>query len=388
MTPGISRRRLIARGGGMGVALTGLPGLLAACGGVEGTDKKASTAPKPAPVSHPKTAIDEWTFANWPLYMDKKLLKEFDRRFGGHVKYVEEINDNFEFFGKVRQQLQQGSSIKRDLLVLTDPVVPRFVRADWLEPIDRANVPNAANLVENLATISYDPERRYTLPYQAATLGLGYNAEVTGREVRSMRDLFGSEFKGRTALFTDPYFSAPMVLLMNGKDPGKATVDDVLAAVETIAAANAKGQFRRFTGNDYTTDLVKGNVAVCLAWSGDIIQLQQDNPNLHFVYPDEGTVQVVDNLLMPKGAEHPYAAETFMNYLYDPEVAARLTKYIGYYSPVKGVREILSRTDPELADDPLIFPPDEVLRQTHLLPALTPAEERRVQEAMAAVTGA
>jgi spermidine/putrescine transport system substrate-binding protein len=388
MSAPISRRRLIARGGGMGMALTGLPGLLAACGGVEGTSKPAGTPAGAEPVRHPKTEIGNWTFANWPLYMDKKLLKEFDRRFGGHVKHVEEINDNFEFFGKVRQQLQQGNSIKRDLLILTDPVVPRFVRAGWLEPIDRANVPNASNLVDNLGTINYDPERRFTLPYQAATLGLGYNADVTGREVRSMRDLFSAEFKGKTALFTDPYFSTPMVLLMDGKDPGKATVDDVLGAVETIGAASAKGQFRRFTGNDYTTDLVKGNVAVCLAWSGDIIQLQQDNPHLHFVYPDEGTVQVVDNLLMPKGVEHPYAAETFMNFLYDPEVAARLTKYINYYSPVKGVREILSRTDPELADDPLIFPPDEVLQMTHSLPALTPAEERRVQEAMAAVTGA
>ena len=105
----LSRRGFIGRAGSSGLALSGLATVLAACGGVKGEAEKSSqTKTNAAAVNHPKTTIGNWTFANWPLYIDKKVLKTFNQKFGGKVKYVEEINDNFEFFGKVRQQLQSN----------------------------------------------------------------------------------------------------------------------------------------------------------------------------------------------------------------------------------------------------------------------------------------
>jgi spermidine/putrescine transport system substrate-binding protein len=320
--------------------------------------------------------------------MDKKILRSFEKQYGGKVRFLEEVNDNFEFYGKVRQQLAAGTSIQRDLLVLADYVVGRFLRPGWLEPIDKRNVPNAKNLVDHLRTINYDPKREYTLPYQSGANGLGYDITRTGRELHSIKDLFDPAFKGKVTLLSEGYDSASMVLIMHGKDPSQASLDDLLGAIETIDKANQKGQFRRFTGNDYATDLTKGNVWASLAYSGDMIQLQSDNPNLRFAYPEEGTILWNDNMMMPKGVEHPYAAETMMNYLYDPEVAARLTRYVNYVSPVKGVREILERTDPRLAKDPLIFPPEDVAARFHSYPALSPADERAMHEAMARVTGA
>jgi spermidine/putrescine transport system substrate-binding protein len=385
-----SRRRFLGRAGGAGFALTGLSTLLAACGGVAGTEEKAkdTNTKKAETVSHPKTEIGDWTFSNWPLYMDKKLLKAFDKKFGGKVRYLEDINDNYEFFGKVRQQLENGQPIGRDIVVLTDYMASRWIRNGYAEPIDKTNVPNAKNIVDNLATINYDPDRTYSLPYQSGATGIGYNIKKTGRELKNVADFFDPKFKGRVSLLSEPYDAASTVLLGDGIDCSKASLDQLLGAIDKIDKANQGGQFRRFTGNDYTTDLAKGNTWVSMAWSGDLVQLQSDNPDLRFGYFEEGNVAFNDNLMMPAKVEHAYAAEMMFNYLYDPAVAAKLAAYVNYISPVKGAKEILAKTDPEIANNELIFPPPEVQAKIHAYPNLSPADERAMQEAMAKVTGA
>jgi spermidine/putrescine transport system substrate-binding protein len=385
----LSRRRFIGRAGSSGLALTGLASVLAACGGVQGEAEKASKSkPDTAAVSHPKTDIGNWTFANWPLYIDKKVLKNFNQQFGGKVKYVEEINDNFEFFGKVRQQLQANKPIGRDIVTLTDYMAARWVRLGYTEPIDKKNVPNFSNLVDNLKTINYDPKRAYTLPWQSGATSIGYNIKKTGRELKSIKDLFDPKFKGKVTMLSEPYDSASAVLLGDGVDASKASLDQLLGAIEKIDKANQKGQFRKFTGNDYTQGLAKGDIWVALAYSGDMVQLQSDNPDLRFAYAEEGSPLFTDNMMMPKGVEHAYAAETMMNYVYDPEVAAKIAAYVNYISPVKGVKEILLKKDPKLANNPLIFPPDEIAKKLYPYPALSPKDEQTMQEAMAKVTGA
>ena len=385
----LSRRRFIGRAGSSGLALSGLAAVLAACGGVQGEAEKASKAkPATATVNHPKTTIGNWTFANWPLYIDKKVLKQFDKQYGGHVKYTEEINDNFEFFGKVRQQLQQKLPIGRDIVTLTDYMAARWVRLNYVEPIDKKNVPNITNLVDNLKTINYDPKREYTLPWQSGATSIGYNIKKTGRELKSIKDLFDPKFKGKVTMLSEPYDSASAVLLGDGVDASKATIDQLLGAIEKIDKANKAGQFRKFTGNDYTEPLAKGDIWVALAYSGDLVQLQSDNPDLRFSYAEEGCPLFTDNMMMPAKVEHPYAAETMMNYVYDPEVAATIAAYVNYISPVKGVKEVLLKKDPKLANNPLIFPPEDVQKRLYPTPGVSAKDQRAAQEAMAKVTGA
>ena len=385
----LSRRRFIGRAGSTGLALSGLSTVLAACGSIEGTRSRRRPAkPKAATVSHPKTAIGDWTFSNWPLYIDKKVIKNFNKKYGGKCKYVEEINDNFEFYGKIRQQLEQGKPIGRDIITPTDYLAARLVRLGYVEPLDKKNIPNRVNLVNNLQTINYDPDRSYSMPWQSGAIGIGYNIKKTGRELKSVKDLFDPKFKGRVTMLSEPYDSANTVLLGDGVNASDAKIDQILGAIEKIDKANSAGQFRRFTGNDYTTDLAKGNVWVSLAYSGDLIQLQSDNPDLRFAYPEEGAMLFTDNMMMPAKVEHPYAAETMMNYVYEPEVAALICAYVNYISPVEGVKEILAKTDPKLAKNELIFPPEDVAKKLHPYPALSPGDERQMQEAMAQVTGA
>jgi spermidine/putrescine transport system substrate-binding protein len=383
----VSRRRFLGRGGAAALGLTALGSALAGCS-IEGEAKNGVDAGKAVAVRHPKASMAGMVWANWPLYIDKKTLKAFDQQYGTKVRYVEEINDNFEFFGKVRQQLATGRSIGRDIVTLTDYMAARWVRDGYCEPLDKRNIPNIKNLAPNLRSINYDPKRTYTLPWQSGGVGIGYNPKKTGRKIESVNDLFDPAFKGRVTMLQEPYDSACLTLLGMGVNASKAKIDEILKAIDRIGKAKDAGQIRRFTGNDYTTDLAKGNVWLAVAYSGDLVQLQADNPELEFVYPKEGAMLFTDNMMMPKHLEHPYGAEVLMNYYYEPEVAAKVAAYVNYITPVEGAREVLLRTDPALAKNPLIFPPDDVRKRLYPYPALSPADERAMQSAMADVTGA
>lgn len=389
LTGRTSRRRFVGRSAGAAFMATGLASVLSACG-IAGTKQVGAGKLEQLAedVSHPKVPIGTWTFSNWPLYMDKTVLKTFDKKYGGKVKYVEDINDNNDFFGKVRIQLQRGEPIGRDIVVLTDPMAARWVRSGYTTPFDPKNVPNRKNLVANLRSIAYDPKRQFTLPYQSGAIGIGYDIKETGRELTSIKEFFNPEFKGKCTMLSEAYDSASTVLIMQGKDPAKATIDDMLEAVQFIGDAADKGQFRKFTGNDYTTDLTKGNVALVLAYSGDMVQLQADNPNLRFAYPEEGAVTFTDNLMLPESVAHPYAAELMFNFLYEPDIAAKLCAYVNYISPVDGIRPILQKSDPEIAENELIFPSDEIRKRLTVYPLLSTAEEQRMYAAMTKVTGA
>jgi spermidine/putrescine transport system substrate-binding protein len=274
-------------------------------------------------------------------------------------------------------------------VTLTDYMASKWVRNRYVTAFDKKNIPNFVNnLADNLKNIPYDPKRQFTAPWQSGATGIGYNPKNTGRELTSINDLFDPKFKGRVTMLSEPYDSAMSVLLTMGVDPTHAKLDQILAAIEKISKANDAGQFRRFTGNDYATDLTKGNVWVALAYSGDLVQLQSDNPNLKFVYPEEGAMTFTDNMMIPQKAEHVYAAETMINYVYEPEVAAKIALYVNYLSPVKGVKEIVEKSDPKLANNPLVFPSDEIRAKLHAYPTLSDSDERAMKEAMAKVTGA
>ena len=381
----MSRRRFVGRAGSAALATTALSTLLAACGGAEGTNEEGARRTPAA--NHPKTPLDTIVFSNWPLYIDKKVLRDFEREFDAELKYTEDINDNTEFFGKVRQPLEQGDPIGRDLVALTDWMAARWIRLGYTEPIDKRNVPNERNLNQNLLNVNFDRGRKSSLPWQSGMTAIGYNRKKVG-EVKSLKQLFDPKYKGKVTMFGDARDSTGLVLLMDGKKPEDATIDDILGAVEKIDEQNRNGQIRRFTGNDYTTDLEKGNVDLAMAYSGDMIQLKADNPELDFVIPEDGAILWSDNMMIPKGAKSPYGAEVFMNYVYEPEVAAKIAAYVNYVTPVKGTRDILAKDDPELAENDLVFPDSATLGRLSGYPNLTVEEERQMDEAFQAVVGA
>jgi spermidine/putrescine transport system substrate-binding protein len=381
-----NRRRFIGRAGSAAIASSAFAAFLSACGD-DDDDDGGTGQPAPAEGNHPREEFSEVVFSNWPLYIDKAVLKDFRRETGARVKYTEDINDNTEFFGKVRQPLENGDGIGRDLVALTDWMCGRWIRLEYVEPLDKDNIPNERNLRDNLRNVPFDRGRRFSLPWQSGMTAIGYDREQTG-EITSLEQFFDARYKGKVTMLNDAREASSMVLFLQGKRPDQATIDDVLAAIEFVDEKNREGHIRRFTGNDYTQDLTRGNIAMAHAYSGDVIQLQSDNPNLRFAIPEQGAVLWSDNMMIPQGANTPYGAEVFMNYVYEPEVAAKIAAYVNYVTPVKGTQEILARQDPKLAEDPLIFPTAEDVARLSGYPNLSVEEEQQMNEAFEQVVGA
>ena len=315
----------VGRAGSTGLALAGLSTCSPPAASIEGTRVAGGRRRRAgaAEVNHPKTAIGDWTFSNWPLYIDKKVIKDFNKKYGGKCKYVEDINDNDEFFGKIRQQLEQGQPIGRDIITPTDYMAAASSASTTSSRSTRRTSRTGSTWSTTSRRSTTTRSASYSMPWQSRHDRHRLQHQEDRARAQVVKDLFDPKFKGRVTMLSEPYDSANTVLLGDGIDASQAKIDQILGAIEKIDKANRAGQFRRFTGNDYTTDLAKGNVWVSLAYSGDLIQLQSDNPDLRFAYPEEGAMLFTDNMMMPAKVEHPYAAETMMNYVYEPEVAAQ-----------------------------------------------------------------
>jgi spermidine/putrescine transport system substrate-binding protein len=356
MNPRMTRDQLLRRGAA-GITVLSLPSLLAACGG--GGDGGGS--------ADGGELKDVLNFANWPFYIDvdkPTTLEDFTSETGIKVNYFEEINDNADYFAKIQGPLSQGQGIDRDIFVFTDN--SRFpgilVSEGWVEKLDKSLIPNIENLVPAQAAPPFDPNREYSLPWQSGMTGIAWNEDLTG-PVQSIEQLLEDpKLEGKVSMLTELADSVGLVMLANGDDPGAVTDDTFNAAVDRVQAAVESGQVVRFTGNDFAQPLTNGTFAASVAWSGDIIQLLADNPKLKWAIPADGGMIWTDNMLIPAGGSVP-TASTYMNFVYDPVIAARIAAYINYVPPVVGAKEELAKTDPETANNPLVFPDEETLSQ-------------------------
>jgi len=366
----MSRRRFLGRSG---LALGGLalgPSLLAACGGDDGGGGGGGASA----ADFTPTTSDSLRISNWPYYIDEETVGLFEEASGLSVTYTEDIPDNEEYFARIREPLSRNQDVGADLFIVTDFLVARLIGLGWLAPLDDANIPNKGNLVDSLSDVGYDPDRRYSLPWFSGFTAIAYNPDLTGREITSINDLFDPEFAGRVTLFSDLRDGLGLVMLSDGNSPAEASLETVQAAVDKVAAAKDAGQIRRFTGNDYGDDFVAGNVAVTQAYSGDVATLKLDNPALEFVVPEEGMLTFSDNMVMPLSTANSTGAEEWMNYIYDPANAARINTTAQFISPVEGVGELLP---PELADNPLVNPPDDFRAAAVTWRALSDEEDQQ-----------
>ncbi len=358
MTMRMTRRELVQRGAA-GATILSLPGLLAACGGGGGGGGGASGG-----------TSDSLRFANWQLYIDidektKKspTLQQFTAKTGVPVEYFEEINSNDEYFGKIQGPLSKGDGIDREIIVMTDNsrYPGLMIEENWLLELDREKIPNFSNLIDVQKSPPFDPDRTYSLPWQSGMTGIAYNEKLASKPITSMEQILTDPaLKGKVTLLNEMADTVGLVMQLNGADPVEVTDESFDAAIAPIEAAVENGQIRQFTGNDYSGPLAKGDLIACVAWSGDLVQLQADNPSLKWVVPDDGGMIWTDNMLIPLGGDVEKAS-TFMNFVYDPKIAAQIAAYVNYVTPVKGAKEALEASDPELADNQLIFPDDATL---------------------------
>jgi spermidine/putrescine transport system substrate-binding protein len=376
-------RRTLVRGTVATGALVAAGGALTACG-TKGTTQTEATCTSDDVSATEKKLV----WSNWPLYIDvdekdeKKhpTVDAFVAQTGIQVTYTEDINDNNEFFGKIRNQLAACQSVDRDIITMTDWIIARLIRLGWLQKLDKSKLPDVEkNLLPTLKNPVWDKGNTYGVPWQSGLTALAYNGKVT-KEVRTVDELLTRpDLKGKVTLLSEMRDTMSLLLMSNGHDPSTFTEPQFDDALEKLKKAVASGQVRRFTGNDYAQDLAKGDIAACFAWSGDVIQLALDNDKIKFVTPDSGIVIFSDVMVVPNKASHMANAEQLMNYYYDPKVAATLAAYVNYICPVQGAREAMQSIDPDLAANPLIFPDAATLSKAKAMRPLDDAEEKKYE---------
>ena len=312
----------------------------------------------------------------------------FQTATGLKVDYKEDFNDNEQWFAKNKEPLSRKQDIGADLVVPTQFMAARLKQLGWLNEISDSGVPNRKNLRPDLLNAAVDPGRKYTAPYMTGMVGLAYNKAATGRDIKSLDDMWDPKFAGKVSLLSDTQDGLGLVMLSQGSSIENPTTEGVQKAVDLIKEHKDKGQIRRFTGNDYGDDLSSGNVVIAQAYSGDVVQLQADNPDLQFVVPESGGTWFIDTQVIPYTTQNQKAAETWINYLYDRANYAKLVVGVQYVPVLSDMTDELNKVDPNTAANPLINPPQATLDKLKSWKA--PLSDEQTQEfntLYAAVTG-
>jgi spermidine/putrescine transport system substrate-binding protein len=380
-----SRRRFLYGSSMLGAgALLGGSSLLAACGndgGGGGTGGGGGGS-----------AEGSLYFDDWPEYIDEESVELFREQSGVDFRYTTTYNDNDEYFAKIQPVLSRGRGIEPDILAPTFWMAARFIDLGWVQKLPVDQIPNITNLRSDLVNPTWDPTGEYTLPWHTGITGLAYNISATGREITSVEDLFDPAFSGRVSMLLEMRDTIGLILLAEGVDPATiSTFDDAAGAFERLEQAAADGQIRRFTGNDYLADLNTGNFAISIAWSGDVLQLAKDNPDVRFVIPEEGGLSWADTMVWMAASQRAEEVAKWMDFVYDPENAARINAWVQFISPVEGVQEVLAGMggeEAELAESPLLFPDDETLALLTSFANLSEEQEERFAEEFSKITGA
>ncbi|WP_438855223.1 ABC transporter substrate-binding protein [Agromyces sp. M3QZ16-3] len=372
----LSRRGLLAGAGAGASALA-----LAAC-------STGGGQAKPTAAADTSDTDKTLNWANWAAYIDEDddgnypTLVAFEEETGISVNYEVAVDDNNTYYGKVKDQLALGQDIGADTVCLTDWMVSRWIRLGYTQELDRANIPNIANLAPALANPSFDEGRKFSLPWQGGFAGICWNTEKVPGGLETVEDLWNSELKGRVGVLSEMRDTMGLIMLQNGVDISSPDWGDAEfdAAIEILDEQVANGQIRNIKGNSYLEDLKSEDTLAAICWSGDITVLNAEaGDKWQFAIPTAGGTLWNDNFLIPIGSPRKTNAETLINYYYEPEVAAEVAAWVNYITPVVGAQEAAVAIDPELAENQLIFPDEETLSNAFIFRALSGAEEQKYQ---------
>lgn len=375
-------RRQLFRGTAIGAAFLGA-GALTSCAGPSGPgDGSGGTL--------------RW--ANWTYYLDYDeeagdwpSLNEFMERTNISVEYFEDIDDNKTFIAKIKDQLKLEQDTGYDVIVPSDTTTVRLVEQDQLMKFDRTLMPNvSANMIDMVQHASFDPDRVWSVPYQAGMTGLVYNTQLYPKGIRSVSDLWSPDLAGKVNLLTEQDDTLALIMLEQGVDIEGDWGDPEFEAALAVAKQQIdSGQVLTVKGNSYTQDLEQGNVWAGMCWSGDIAILNEEAGEeiWKFVVPDAGASVFTDSFSMPKATEAFDQVHELVDYYYEPEVAAQVAAYVQYVCPVAGAQDSMAKTHPELAENPLIFPDEEMSKRIFDMRSLTAEEDNRYTQAFQKVLG-
>lgn len=360
-----------------------------------GTTTLAGCAPAAGPGDGSGGEIN---WANWTYYLDFNedtgswnTLDAFMKKTNIRVNYYEDIEDNNTFIGKIKDQLKLHQDTRYDTFCLSDTSVVRLLERKELQEFDRASMPNTnANMIDIVQRANFDPDRVSSIPYQAGMTGLVYNTQLYPEGVRNVSDLWAPALKGKVGVLSEMDDTLGLIMLEQGVDvEGDWGDAEFEAALDVIRAQLQAQQIATVKGNSYTQDLEQGVIHAGMAWSGDVAILNEDAGEeiWKFVVPDAGATLFVDSFCMPVATEKRDLVQELIENYYEPEVAAEVAAYVQYVTPVKGAQEAMAKLAPELADNPLIFPDEDMSARIFDVRSLSSDEDNRYTQAFQKVLG-
>lgn len=313
---------------------------------------------------------------NWDTYVGPDTIPGFEAESGLRVRY-DLFASNDELFAKMR-----AGNPGYDVIFPSNDYAERLAQAGLLTPLDHGRIPNIANLDPTFMDMPFDPGRRHSLPYFWGTIGIGYRVSRVERPSSWGALLTDETHAGRISMLTevDSLYAALRYLGYSVNTREAAQIDE---AAELLIAA--KPRFRTFAPDTGQDLLISGEVDLCLEFNGDVLQVMEEDDDLDFVVPEEGTSRWEDTMCIPVGAPNPEGAHAFIDYIYRPEVHAAIADYIRYALPNLAAKELIPEEDRQ---NQAIYPPAEVIERSEI-PYYKGAEvEQLFQAAMTRVLAA
>ena len=300
----------------------------------------------------------ELNFYNWDTYIGPDTIKNFEAATGIKVNY-DLYADNDELFAKLK-----NGNPGYDLIVPSNDFVERMIQADMLVELDKEKIANLSNIEQEFFEVGFDPDRKFSLPYMWGTIGLGYRKSAFPDGIPTWKALFTDEkYKGRVAVLQDATTMLQVALLALGKDINDWS-DENLQAAEKFWLDN-KGQIAAFAGDNGQDLLLSGEVDIAIEYNGDILQVQEEDDDIGYTVPSEGTIRWEDALAIPKGAPCPENALKMIDFLLDAKEGQAIAAEIYYATPNKAAKEGM---DAEYLGNPAVFPPEGAKTTTAVFP--------------------
>lgn len=287
---------------------------------------------------------------NWGDYIDEALLTQFEEETGIQVNYTT-MATNEEMMVK----LEEADCIY-DVCFPSDYIIERLIQKDLLHELNKDNIPNLQYIDERFLDLDFDPENKYSVPYMWGTVGILYNTTMVQEPVTSWDILWDETYADQILMYDSIRDTIGVALMKLGYSINTRNEADIQAAEEALIAQ--KPIVQAYLGDPIKDRLISGGAAMGIVYSGDAMWCMYENPDLAYAVPETGSNLWFDNIIIPKTSDNTEAAEAFISFLCDPEVAAQNAEYIGYSTPNAAALEILGE---EYINDPTYNPPQELL---------------------------
>jgi spermidine/putrescine transport system substrate-binding protein len=326
-----------------------------------------SFKPSPRPTPTPLSLSQELILYNWPLYMPQVVLDDFDAEYGVKIVYL-----TYDSGEEAADTIKAGK-IVYDVAIIDNDLIPPLTADGLLAEIDFQNVPNFKNISANFRDLAYDPGNRHSVPYGWGTTGLLVRTDLVQAPVTSWADLWDERYAGRVGVPEEPteLISVALKALgypLNSEDPAQleAALDHLLKLKKSLVFVESEEP-------EAVERLVSGEVVILLGYSGHALIARKENPAIQYVLPKEGTLLWGDSLVISAASPNQHTAEIFLNYILRPQVSARIVKEYYYATANEAAYPFL---DPEILDDPVLFPPVEYLTKNDFYAPLSPQGQK------------